>query len=91
MKVDSINNNVIFGNKKGGVKYLRIIKEGKNLRFIETTKETSNVGIFVASGPEIDKKVHEANLKTMLNNHSNKSSCPKNNSLWQGIRNILNF
>lgn len=91
MKVDSINNNVFFGNKKGGVKYLRIIKEGKNLRFIEATKETSNVGVFVAGGSEIDRKVHEANLKAMMNNHSNKSSCTKHNSLWKNLRNILNF
>ena len=91
MKVDSINNNAFFGNKKGGVKYLRIIKEGKNLRFIEATKETSDVGEFVAGGPEIDRKVDEANLKTMMRYHPNKPSCATHNSLWKGLRNILNF
>ena len=91
MKVDSINNNVVFGNKNGGVKYLRIIKEGKNLRFISTTKEASDVGIFVAGGPEIDRKVLEANLKTIMRNHSNKPSCTKHNSLWKCLRNLLNF
>ena len=91
MKVDSINNNVGFGNKNGGVKYLRIIKEGKNLQFINTTKEASDVGVFVAGGSEIDKKVLEANHKTMMRNHSKKTSYTKHNSLWQSIRNILNF
>ena len=91
MKVDSINNNIVFGNKKGGVKYLRIIKEGKNLRFIEATKETSDVGVFVAGGPEIDRKVHEANLKTIISKHSNTQSCTKYNRLCNGLRNILNF
>ena len=91
MKIDSINNNAFFGNKKGGVKYLRIIKEGKNLRFIEATKETSDVGVFVAGGPEIDRKVHEANLKPIMRNHSNKPSCVTHNSLLKGLRNILNF
>ena len=91
MKVDSIDNNLIFGDKKGGVKYLRIIKEGKNLRFINTTKETSDVGVFVAGGSEIDRKVHEANLKTIISNHSNKQSCTMHNSLGKWLRNILGF
>lgn len=91
MKVDSINNNVVFGNKNGGVKFLRVIKEGKNIRFIDTTKEASDVGIFVAGGSEIDRKVREANLKTIMQNHSNKPSCATHNSLWKGLRNILNF
>ena len=90
MKVDSINNNVGFGNKSG-VKYLRIIRESKNFRFINATKETYDVAVFVAGGSEIDRKVHEANLKTMMSNHSNKPSCTKRNSLWKWLRNMLNF
>ena len=91
MKVDSISNNVVFGNKNGGVKYLQIIKEGKTLRFINTTKKTSDVGVFVAGGSEIDRKVHEANLKTIISNRSNKQSRTKYNSLWNGLRNYLNL
>ena len=91
MKVDSINSNV-FCNKSGGVKYLRILnKDAKNLRFINATKETSDVGMFIAGGSEIDRKVHEANLKTMMSNHANKQSGIKRNSLWKILGNILNL
>ena len=91
MKVNPINNNIVFCNKNDGVKYLQIIKEGKSLRFINTTKETSDVGVFVAGGSEIDRKVHEANLKTIISNHSNKQSCTRHNSLGKWLRNILGF
>ena len=66
MKVDSINNNVVFGNKKGEVKYLRIIKDGNgNIRFINTSEEASNVRVFVAGGSEVDRKVREANIRIL--------------------------
>jgi len=64
MKIDSINNNIVFGNKSGGVKYLQIIRDdNNNIRFINTTKETSDVGVFVAGGSGVDRKVHEANIR----------------------------
>ena len=91
MKVDSINNNLVFGNKNGGVKYLRILTNGEKLQFVNATHGTSDVGVFVAGGPEVDKKVLEANHKTMIRNHSKKTSYTKHNSLLQSIRNILNF
>ena len=92
MKVDSINNNVGFGNKNGGVSFVRIFQVDGGLRFVEVKKGASNaVGVFLAGGPAIDKKVLEANHKTMIRNHSKKTSYTKHNSLWQSIRNILNF
>ena len=91
MKVDSINNNVVFGNKNYGVEHLRIIKEGKNLRFIDATGETPDVGVFVADGSKIDRKVCEAKLKIIMSNNFNKPSCSNHNSLWKRFINLLNF
>ena len=63
MKTIPVNNNFTFGNTRGGVKYLQIIKDGDNLHFVNTTKEMSDVGVFVAGGSEIDRKVRDANVR----------------------------
>lgn len=65
MKIQSFDNSFTFGNAKGGIKYLKIIKNKNGLRFVNTTKEASDAGVFVAGGQEIDKAVREANLKTI--------------------------
>ena len=65
MQVQSVNNNPTFGNTKGGIKYLKIIKNGDCIRFINSTKDAADVGVFVAGGPEIDRLVREAKIKAL--------------------------
>ena len=65
MKIQSLDNSFSFGNAKGGIKYIKIIKNENGIRFANTTKEASDVGVFIAGGKEIDKAVREANLKTI--------------------------
>ena len=94
MKVDSISNNMFFGNKKGGVKYLRIIRDDfGNIRFINTTKDKSNVAVFVAGGSEVDKRVRNANLKAIMHNRANQKSCakPSKKGILNFLKNLLNL
>ena len=62
MKVSSINNDLTFGNKNGGIKYLKFINDGNNTRLVSAAKDASGIGVFVAGGPKIDRMVDRANL-----------------------------
>ena len=63
MKVQALGNDLTFGNTDGGIRYLRIIKDGSNIKFTEIPQAISDVGVFVAGGSGIDRIVREANAK----------------------------
>lgn len=75
MQIQRIQNNTTFGNARGGIKNLKIIKNKEGLQLIESSKKNSDVSVFVAGGSQIDKKVYDANINTMKNlvNKSNES------------------
>ena len=65
MQVQRIQNNITFGNARGGIKNLKIIKNKEGLQLLETSKTNSDVSVFVAGGSKIDKKVRNANINAM--------------------------
>jgi len=78
MKLQPCNNNLTFGNTKGGVVPLKIISDGRNgLRFIKVPSEDATVKVFVAGGPEVDKRVRSANLKSLQYEIASNSINPK--------------
>ena len=88
MQIQRIQNNTTFGNARGGIKNLKIIKNKEGLQLLEASKTNSDVSVFVAGGSRIDKKVEDANINAM------KKLTNKNNETKQktGIRSFfLNF
>jgi len=75
MQVQRIQNNITFGNARGGIKNLKIIKNKEGLQLLETSKTNSDVSVFVAGGSRIDKKVEDANINAMkkLTNKNNET------------------
>ena len=85
MQVQRIQNNITFGNARGGIKNLKIIKNKEGLQLLEASKTNSDVSVFVAGGSRIDKKVEDANINAM------KKLTNKNNETKQksGIRSFF--
>ena len=85
MQVQRIQNNITFGNARGGIKNLKIIKNKEGLQLLETSKTNSDVSVFVVGGSRIDKKVEDANINAM------KKLTNKNNETKQktGIRSFF--
>ncbi len=85
MQIQRIQNNTTFGNARGGIKNLKIIKNKEGLQLLETSKTNSDVSVFVAGGSRIDKKVEDANINAM------KKLTNKNNETKQksGIRSFF--
>ena len=75
MQIQIIQNNTTFGNARGGIKNLKIIKNKEGLQLLEASKTNSDVSVFVAGGSKIDKKVRNANINAMkkLNNKNNET------------------
>ena len=75
MQIQKISNNTTFGNARGGIKNLKIIKNKEGLQLLETSKPNSDVSVFVAGGSQIDKKVDDANINAMkkLANKTNET------------------
>ena len=85
MQIQRIQNNTTFGNARGGIKNLKIIKNKEGLQLLEASKTNSDVSVFVAGGSKIDKKVRNANINAM------KKLTNKNNETKQksGIRSFF--
>ena len=85
MQIQRIQNNITFGNARGGIKNLKIIKNKEGLQLLEASKTNSDVSVFVAGGSRIDKKVEDANINAM------KKLTNKNNETKQktGIRSFF--
>ena len=85
MQVQRIQNDITFGNARGGIKNLKIIKNKEGLQLLETSKTNSDVSVFVTGGSRIDKKVEDANINAM------KKLTNKNNETKQksGIRSFF--
>lgn len=85
MQIQRIQNNTTFGNARGGIKNLKIIKNKEGLQLLEASKTNSDVSVFVAGGSQIDKKVEDANINAM------KKLTNKNNETKQksGIRSFF--
>ncbi len=85
MQIQRIQNNTTFGNARGGIKNLKIIKNKEGLQLLEASKTNSDVSVFVAGGSRIDKKVEDANINAM------KKLTNKNNETKQksGIRSFF--
>lgn len=85
MQIQRIQNNTTFGNGRGGIKNLKIIKNKEGLQLLEASKTNSDVSVFVAGGSRIDKKVEDANINAM------KKLTNKNNETKQksGIRSFF--
>ena len=85
MQIQRIQNNTTFGNARGGIKNLKIIKNKEGLQLLEASKTNSDVSVFVAGGARIDKKVEDANINAM------KKLTNKNNETKQksGIRSFF--
>lgn len=85
MQVQRIQNDITFGNARGGIKNLKIIKNKEGLQLLETSKTNSDVSVFVAGGSRIDKKVEDANINAMKK-HTNKNNETKQKT---GIRSFF--
>ena len=85
MQIQRIQNNTTFGNARGGIKNLKIIKNKEGLQLLEASKTSSDVSVFVAGGSQIDKKVDNANINA-IKKLANKANETKQKS---GIRSFF--
>ena len=90
MKTMVVNNQFAFGNS-GGVRYLKIIKTNNGIGFVNTTKELSNVAVFVAGGSEIDKLVRAANIKATNKSMHEPLIAKKGCGILRFFRKLFNF